>query len=456
MAALTDGPVPGILVVDDIHWADEGSMDLLAFLLHRLRAHRLLFVLTWRPEEVSGSRRVQAFLSRVARLDAVSWLALAPLDAAAVEEFVVSEWGAASSPELVRRLHQETNGMPHLIAAYLATGPKVLSDTDGSWPLPQGVRGVLGEKLSRVTGVGLQLLTAGAVLGSAFDFDTLLAVSGRGEDEAVDAIEELLMLRILREEEQPGIGAAPLYGFTHESLRTMVHADASAARKRLLHRRAAAVLAGPGRRGGERDAAAAQIAHHYQAAGSAEEAARYFKAAGDHARTLFANVDAIVHYQSAQALGHPEAALLHVAIGHSLVLLGRYDDARSRYEQAAATAPEARRGWTERRLGNLHTRTGEWALAESHYEAAQLVLDPDGGAAERAGLPVERGFVAYRRGDPQQATALASEALEIAPNCWILRRGSGAKRAGACSPRTGETSQQDRAAPAVARSCCDE
>ncbi len=413
VAALTGGSVPGVLLIDDIHWADEGSMDLLAFLLHRLREHRLLFVLTWRPEEASG-RGLQAFLSRVGRMDGVSWLALAPLDAAAVQEFVVSEWGTASSPEFVQRLHHETNGVPHLLAAYLGSGPDVLSDAHGSWPLPQGIRGVLGEKLSRASGLGTQLLTAGAVLGSAFDFDTLVAVSGRGEDEAVEAVEELMSLRILREQEQPGIGAAPLYDFTHESLRTLVYADASAARKRLLHRRAAAALTGRGR--GERDSTAAQIAHHHHAAGNATEAAGYFKAAGDHARALFANADAVAHYQSALGLDHREAALLHVAIGDSLILLGRYTDAQSSYEQAAAAVPEDRRGWIERRLGDLHTRMGEWVLAESHYEAAQLALDVDGDPAERAGLLVERGFVSYRRGDPERAASQASEALGIALN----------------------------------------
>ena len=122
------------------------------------------------------------------------------------------------------------------------------------------------------------MLAAAAVVGRSFDFDTVRAASGRGEEETLTALEELTSRGLIREVGSP-VGGTPAYDFDHDKLRTLVYEETSLARKRLLHRRAAFALAGQAR-GRETDALAGQIARHHRLAGQDEEAARYYRLAG--------------------------------------------------------------------------------------------------------------------------------------------------------------------------------
>src|SRR5690606_7679245 len=100
----------------------------------------------------------------------------------------------------------------------------------------------------------------------------------------------------------------------------------SLARRRLLHRRVAEALSAQARRWprGQAGSLAGQVAQHYQLAGHDRAAAEYFQLAGDHARALYANADALAHYQAALALGHPDAAAVHEALGDLQTLQGDY------------------------------------------------------------------------------------------------------------------------------------
>ena len=194
-------------------------------------------------------------------------------------------------------------------------------------------------------------------------------VSGRSEEEAVAALEELTRLGLV--EEVKGAGQRTVaYDFGHEKLRALVYEETSLARRRLLHRRVAESLAHRARRRRETGALAGQIAHHYRLAGRDAEAAHHFRVAGEHARALYANAEALAHFRAALALGHPDAAELHEAVGDLQTLLGEYGGALASYETAAALGDGDNLSGIERKLGNVYQRRGEWELAESHLEAA--------------------------------------------------------------------------------------
>jgi tetratricopeptide (TPR) repeat protein len=100
------------------------------------------------------------------------------------------------------------------------------------------------------------------------------------------------------------------------------------------------------------------------------EAAEYSRLAGDHARSIYANGDALAHYEAALALGHPRAGELHEAIGDLHTLRGEYAAALTDYEAAAAFLDGEELAGLEHKLGNVHARRGDRDVAESHYEAA--------------------------------------------------------------------------------------
>src|SRR5919206_909890 len=213
LLAVCEGPSPGILLIDDVHWADASTLDLLAYLVRRLRTGRLCVVLTWRDEQVSADHRLRVLLRETQRARAVTVLRLSRLDRAAVEELVGSVVGKAGG--LGRRLYDETQGLPLFLGEYLAAiANGSLAAEDEAWSLPGGVRDLLHGRLAAVGETGWELLKAAAVIGRSFDFDTVREASGRSEEEAVAALEELTGKGLV--EEVKGTGErAVTYDFGH-------------------------------------------------------------------------------------------------------------------------------------------------------------------------------------------------------------------------------------------------
>jgi tetratricopeptide (TPR) repeat protein len=370
----------------------------------------LCVVLTWRGEQVPADHRLRGLVTEAQPGGGATVLRLPRLDQTAVEELVGSVVG--STEGLGQRLYAETEGLPLFVGEYLTAITKgSLAAGDGAWSLPGGVRDLLHGRLGEVGETGWQLLNTAAVIGRSFDFDTVREASGRSEEEAVVALEELTDKGLVEEVQRVG-ERSPAYDFGHEKLRALVYEETSLARRRLLHRRVAEALV---RRARRRKAGplSGQIAHHYRSAGQDAEAAEYFELAGQHARALYANREALAHFKAALALGHPEVAVLHEAIGDLHTLLGEYAEALASYEAAAALGDGSGLTGIERKLGSVYQRLGEWELAESHFEAAlaQGEAEP---AGVRARLHADLGLVAQRQGRQDLALARARRALELA------------------------------------------
>jgi predicted ATPase/DNA-binding SARP family transcriptional activator len=412
-----DGPPPGVLFFDDLHWADDASLSLLTYLVRRLDDKPIYVLLTWRAEEVHEVRRLRELLAEARRSRRATTLTLERLGPAAVEELVGHAVGHTVPGEgmLGTRLSDETEGLPLFLTEYLTAVEKGELDVgDEAWTLPGGVQDLLRTRLLTVGEAAGQVLAAAAVVGRSFDFDTVRAASGRGEEETLTALEELTSRGLIREVGSP-VGGAPAYDFDHDKLRTLVYEETSLARKRLLHRRAAVALAGQAR-GRETDALAGQIARHYRLAGQDDEAARYHRLAGDYARSLHANSDALTHYEEALALGHPDASALHEAIGDLRTRAGEYGVALASYEAAASSAGQDDLSVLEHKIGNVHARRGERDLARSHYQSALEALGEPGGetAGCLARLYTDWSLLSHGQDEHDEATDFARRALELA------------------------------------------
>jgi predicted ATPase len=407
LLALVHGVPPGIVAVDDAHWADAATVDLLAYLIRRLHERPLLLVVAWRGEEVPGDHRLRAVLAEALRAGAGTHLTLARLSRDDVAMLAAAGASAgALTAGVVERIHAETDGNPFFLVEYLAalTGPDAPGAGD-AWAPPGGVRALLRSRLATVSAADRQVLTTAAVIGRSFDFDTLQRSAALTDEEVVTALERLLARGLIRE---AGGERQSYFDFSHEQLRALVYDETSQARRRLLHRRVADALAATG--GPDADGPlAGRIARHYEQAGLAAEAARAFRRAGEHARGLYANVEALGHFTAALALGDPQPAGLHEAIGDLQTLLGDYGAAIGSY--TAATADPSRRGVLARKLGGVHHRRGEFTRAEAQYQAAQTTITDD---AELARLYADWSLTASQQGDPARAADLARRALVLA------------------------------------------
>lgn len=389
LAAACAGPPAGLLFVDDVHWADESSRDLLRFLVRRLANSAMFVMLTWRTEEVPPANPLRRMLSDAMRAGTATGISLGRLSLPDVKDLLRA---TGERDELATTLFEETAGVPFFLAEYIRAG----AIQPGT--LPPGVRDLLESRLDSVSRGAVQVLTAAAVIGRAFAPDVVRETSGRSDEEVAVGLDELVAHGLVAES-----GGA--YDFSHPKLREYVYESATLARRRLLHGRAAEALARGARR---RPELAALAAHHYERAGREDEAAEHFMAAGDHARGVFANAEALTHYRSALALGHAHAAGLHESIGELLTLAGRYREAIDAYEKAAALgAPIASVG---RKLGDVHHRLGDWEAAEAHYLEGLQAADPEA-ARERAQILADRSLNAHRRDRPEDAQELAALAL---------------------------------------------
>ena len=147
-------------------------------------------------------------------------------------------------------------------------------------------------------------------------------------------------------------------------------------------------------------------------------AAEYFQHAGDYARQLFANQEALAHYQSALALDPSQPAALYEASGDLQALSGNYPAAIRNYETAAALLNQTDLPPIEQKLGNIHALLGAWELAECHYQAA---LEGSQEPARQAWTYADWSRTALRRGEAERALQLAEKSLELAQVCQDMR-----------------------------------
>jgi DNA-binding SARP family transcriptional activator len=406
--ALASDPGPaGVLVVEDCQYADPRSLDVVAYLVRRLREVRILVVLSWTPGAHEVPSRLAAALAEVAGSRSHLQLRLQRFSAQEVAELLSA---VGMGPEHQSRLVEVTGGLPLLVNQYAELlrqeGPAAVEH------VPPSVREVIAARLEAAGEPTLQLLTAAATLGGAFDPDLLRAVSGRGEGEVAEGLDLAVRRGLVAEMPPTAADSAASYGFPYEVLRRLAYERNTGARRRLLHGRAADALL----RRRERDPAAvppARLAEHLERAGRNEAAAEWWWQAAVEARSLYAHEQAHRNLIRAMELGYPKLAAL-IADGEVLIALGRYREALAALLGASAASPDsATTAGIEHTLAEVHHRLGDWELAQGHLEAA-LELVPQADRARRARLEADRALLLYRRSEPARAGEQAARALELA------------------------------------------
>ena len=403
LTALAAGPTPGVIWVDDAQWADSASLEALAYLLRRLPARRLLIVLTWRREDLDGDQL--GFAEMVESLPATTTLTLDRLDREAIGALATAASGGSEpGVEAIDELLLASEGLPLYVVEALAAGAR-------PGEMPNGVRAVLRQRLVAVDGVARQVVTAAALIGRSFDLPTVRHASGRSDDETVAGLEELVRRGLIRE--LPAAGRSEVrYDFAHAALRDLSEESTSLARRRLLHGRIAEAfrldLAGTGRDDLGR---LVQVAQHDRDATRDLEAAAAYLDAADRAAGVYANNEAISLYQWAAALGHPDVAGIHAAVGGLQTRLGDYAGAIASLEAAAALAGHAGQAPLELALARAHVRRGDLVAADRHLDAGLAVVDDP---RLRAQMLVNRAIVKRRAGDIDGAEKAAADALVTA------------------------------------------
>ena len=268
-----------VMLLDDLQWADEASLELLLHIAPHLPTMRLFVLGTYRDADLDTYHPFTRTLETLLRQRFATRVTVKRLSAHAVEQMLTTMSGSSPPSSLVRVVHAETDGNPFFVEEvyqHLAE-EGTLFDEAGEWrtdlkagrlDVPEGVRLVISRRLERLGDDARRILTAGAVIGRSFPLDLLLAVTDAPEDAVLDLFEDAQKAQLLRAEP----GRVARYTFVHELIRgTLVSAMALPRRQRLHAKIADAIerLRAPGL-----DAHLSMLAHHLYQAGAAVDTER--------------------------------------------------------------------------------------------------------------------------------------------------------------------------------------
>ena len=289
---------PLLLLIDDLQWCDQETLEWLHFLLRFDPMARLLVVGCARAEELPPHHPLLTLLLHLRTTTGVTEIALQPLDAAETAKLAMQMAKREFDTASVMHLYHETGGYPLFVVEIvragleraLASAPETdrlrrQTPPDDAQTLPPRVHAVLVSRLLQLSAPSHEFVELAATIGRAFTFDLLITAGNADADSAVRALDELWHKRIVREH------GANSYDFTHDKLCEVAYAEISAPQRRMLHRRVAQALeAMPA---SDLDLVSGQIASHYERAGMIEQALPYYQRAAAVARRVYANEDAI-------------------------------------------------------------------------------------------------------------------------------------------------------------------
>jgi predicted ATPase len=294
-AAFGKAAKPLLLMIDDLQWCDQESLEWLHSLLQLESARGILVLGTVRPEETGRNHPFFRLLVALQQSGQVVEFPLSPLSG---EETTALAKHVAAGPvgaEDLAGLYRATQGNPLFVVESVRAGLK-----NAAAAAPR-IHAVIAGRLSQLSAQAFELAGLGGAIGQSFSFDLLAKATDWDEESLSRALDELWQRRIVKSE-----GA--LYDFTHDRLREVAYAELSPVRKRFLHRRVARALEEI--HAAEREAVNGSIAGHYEAAGMAEEAIRYYRAAAAVARQRYADKESASLLRRALALCRefPESA----------------------------------------------------------------------------------------------------------------------------------------------------
>jgi predicted ATPase/DNA-binding winged helix-turn-helix (wHTH) protein len=397
---------PLVLVLEDLHWSDYSTLDLVALLARRQETARLLLLGTYRPEDVlRRGHPLQTVQQELHMHGSCAILPLTFLNEEAIAAYLTARFPGLPLPgRLARFVHQRTDGNPlfmvNVVESWLARG--VLVERDGQWVVPVGVealqaempeslRQMLEQQLNRLTPEEQRVVEAGSVAG--MDFSAAAVAAGVGQEVVqVEACCASLarrgqLLRVSSERVWPDGTVAGCYSFIHALYQEAVYQRLPVAQRLDLHRRIGERMeAGYGAQGGD---IAAELAMHFEQGRDYRRAVTYLQHAADTALRRYAYAEAVDHLTTA------------------LRLLQTLPNTPDRVQQelgmqtTLGSALTASRGYGAPEVAHVYSRALE--LCRQMVDTPQL-------------FSVLRGLSAFyqQRGELQTALALAEQLLTLA------------------------------------------
>jgi DNA-binding CsgD family transcriptional regulator len=403
------GPV--VLIVEDVHWADASTRDLLGFLARNINEDRILIVATYRADEISPRHPLAPFLAETQRLGSAVRIAIGRFDRAEVAAQLAAIAGREAKPGLVDEIHARSDGNAFFVEELLAAR--------GESRIPLSLRDVLLTRVSRLTDRTQAVLRIASAGGQRVSGDLLEVVAGLPPEDVLAAVREAVEQQILRVDHSTGA-----YAFRHALVQEAVHESLLPAERSRLHAAFAQALEG-GRRKDD-PGRAAELAFHWYAAGDHSRALKAAIEAATAAEDAFAFADAQLLYErvlevwervpdatavaGTDRLGLHERAARAAAIGDPDRAL---DHIRAALDEVDPEAAPVRSGLLYERLARYSYLARKSDASGAAYEEALRLIPAEPGSVARA--RVLAGLAQFHMGGRNvEAAALARQAIAMA------------------------------------------
>ena len=426
---------PLLLFLDDLHWADNATLQLLGYVVRSIHNARVLLVVAYRPEEVAPvhgrPHPMTEAISRINREGISETLTLKRLDLRETRHLLSITLNRTNFPEgFVETIFRQTEGNPYFLEEVMKSlsDQGIINPRDSQWhqkvdmtalTIPSSVRAVITQRISRLDPAASKTLQNASVLGQEFDFRVLSAISDMSEEDLVEALEKLMHARLVFEDTT---GDPEKYRFTYTMIREVAYENLSRTRRRILHRKAAEAIEKV--HGNKLDDVIFSLAYHYSNAGDLPRSAEYFSEAGRKAVKSFAPEEAVRYFRKAlEALermeARPENQKLEeevlVSLGNVLYTIGEWDEALEDFGEVLKlteeTGSEGLRALSHLRMGEIGEKRSDWTAAAESFARAFEIYERIKDVSGQANVHRARVTMYWRKGEYQKALEEGTKGL---------------------------------------------
>lgn len=426
---------PLLIVLEDLHWADSATLELLHFLARHLKDARVLWIGTFKPVDREGSVALRVTIQSLTSFALCHVHEVEPLSAQGTQELVerIFDTRASGAQTFAFQLHEWTAGNPFFIQETLKSLVEsgLLVRESGNWlgwevdrfDVPATIRDVILQRLEPLSTGARSLADIAATMGTRPRLTALRAVANLEEAELMRCVDELLARQVLIER---ATSESLAYDFAHPMIRETLYGQLAETRRRHLHGTVAQLL--ERRYGASAEAHADELAFHFSRAhgGSLDrKAALYLAEAGRAAFSKYANREAANYLAAAlerleadDAASHDVVGQLVFDLARTRLRLGDYDGAIELWQRVRAMAEvkgdASLVAAIERRMGIACFWKGRHALALEHYDAGLSAAEQARDRNIQARLSVAKGMCLHELGRPADAKACVEHALALA------------------------------------------
>jgi len=416
---------PLVLSLDDLQWADTGTLRLLHYLARNIQDEKVMVLGAYRPEDLKLRDErdgLTEFFQRMGQEDLFVPIKIERLTPESIEQMIKELLNLEELPKgFVNKLHEESEGNPYFVEEVVKSLVRegvLEAFTKGEVDLlleemtiPSTIKDIVWRRIGRLDDDAKKVVMMASVIGTRFQFDVLLKACGMEEMKVLDALDRLIENGLVHEDSKE---KEEVYKFDHGQVRAVIYDSLSKSRRRVLHNKIGEVMEDHYR--GKLDDVVYSLARHYYIGKNFTKALKYLLISAKEATKQYAIEEALSYYRSSlEALRHLEstptnrALMLNLTLkfGKLLFTQGRLDEALTQYQHALKlseqTGDNLNVALAYREMGHTYKYRGDYDKAEEYFEKALEISAKEEMYFDIADIHRGLGYLQWRRGEFEDA-----------------------------------------------------